>query len=173
MKINVGSGVLKLDGFINVDHLALPNVDVVHDLNSSPWPFADESVEHIRAYNILEHLGNTIQVMEEIWRILKPGGTVEICVPYYNSPCAFQDPTHIKFFTEETMDYFAVNGRHSHLNYYSKCRFEITQVVLSPIRSFLSFLPKRALRFLAHNFAIVYAVTFFLQKPPVKSEHEI
>lgn len=47
--------------------------------------------------------------MEEIRGILEPAGTAEIVVPYYHSPAVFRDPTHRRFFTEETMDYFAIN----------------------------------------------------------------
>lgn len=162
MKINLCSQVLKQDGFIKVDHLALPNVDFVHDLNTSPWPFADESVEHIRAYNILEALSNSIQAIEEIWRILKPGGKLEICLPYYNNnwSCVSQDLNDIIY-------------RHSSLNYYRKCGFKLVQIVIPDINIFLSVIPNRALRFLAYNFAIIDGATVVLRKPPVESTEEI
>jgi ubiquinone/menaquinone biosynthesis C-methylase UbiE len=165
LRLNLGSGPWKKDGWVNVDVITHPDVDVVHDLNDIPWPFADESVERIYACNILEHLADVVQVMEEIWRVLKPSGIAEIIVPYYHSSGAFRDPTHRQFFTEDSMDYFSVNRPLSHYNYYSKCRFEVVHVMLHPIRPYLNLLPRRFLLWLAHNFCTVHSITFRLRKP--------
>ena len=165
MRLNLGSGPWAKEGYINCDRISHPTVDVVHDLNQVPWPFDDASVEHVYACNILEHLNNLVPVMEEIWRILKVGGTAEIIVPYYHCPAAFRDPTHQQFFTEETMDYFSINRPLSHYNYYSKCRFEMIQIVLHSVRPVLKVLPRRFLLLLAHNFCVVHAITFYLRKP--------
>ena len=44
IKIDVGCGSSKIEGFIGMDHLDLPGVDIIHDLNSLPWPFESNSV---------------------------------------------------------------------------------------------------------------------------------
>ena len=44
-----------------------------------------------------------IEVMDEIHRVLLPGGYFFHCTPAYPSPVAFQDPTHVNIITEDTM----------------------------------------------------------------------
>lgn len=91
---------------IHLDIVKLPHVEVVHDLNKIPWPFKNNEFDEVRADNVLEHLDNLVKVMKEIWRILKPNGIVKIWVPYFAHPNAFQDPTHKRFFTLKTFDYW-------------------------------------------------------------------
>ncbi len=88
-----------------------------YDLNQRPWPWEDESCEAIVMKDCLEHLngGTFIEVMEEIWRVLKVGGQVAIQVPDATYPTvAFADPTHQMFFTEHSMDYL---DPHTNLGY--------------------------------------------------------
>lgn len=108
MKLNLGCGSTKYPGFKNIDILKNDNVDIVLDLNKQRWPFADEEVEEILAEDVLEHLQDTPSFMEEVWRVLQPGGLITIQVPdVINNPMsAFTDPTHIKFFTEHSFDYW-------------------------------------------------------------------
>ena len=112
----------KKDEVIGLDRTKLLGVDIVHDIEKFPWPFKDNEFDLIIANHILEHLDNLIKVMEEIWRITKNNGLVKINVPYFSYSGAFQDPTHKRFFTLHTFDYFTEN---SGLNYYSKARFKI------------------------------------------------
>jgi SAM-dependent methyltransferase len=83
-KLNIGSGQLRVDGYTNVDREASPAVDVVWDLMEHPWPFENDSIEGIITWHFLEHLhgDGLIRAMEEIHRILKPGGEVYIKVPF-------------------------------------------------------------------------------------------
>ena len=164
MKIYFGCGKHKVEGFIGVDKLVLPSVDIVHDMNIFPYPFSDNSVDEVLLFNIIEHLPDTVRVMEEIWRICKNAGIIKISVPYYNSPGAFQDPTHLTFFTEHTFDYFTQDGKTSlsHYNYYSRARFHIISVVPFQ-RQILNFLPKRIQWFLAHHFVTVHSLEFTLK----------
>ncbi len=153
-----------MEGFIGVDRIKMEAVDVVHDMNVFPYPFADDSIEEAHLFNILEHLPDTIRVIEEIWRICKPGAVVRIGVPYYNSPGAFADPTHLRFFTESTFDYFTEDGASwlSAYNYYSHARFKIHSVKLIQ-RSWLNFLPRRVQLLLAHHLATVHGIEATLE----------
>jgi len=106
MKINLGCGKDIREGWVNVDRVKIDGVDIVHDLNKFPYPFKSNSADYISMKHILEHLDDIPKVMEEIHRILKPYGKVEIIVPYYKSTAAVTDPTHKHLFTEHSMDFF-------------------------------------------------------------------
>ena len=83
MKIDFGCGKRKKEGYVGVDALNLPGVDVVHDLDFIPYPFEDNAADDIWMDNTLEHLANPLKVMEEIYRISKNGANVVVGVPYF------------------------------------------------------------------------------------------
>lgn len=96
-----------MDGFLNVDRMPRDGVDIVADLDSSPWPWETSSVKHVHAHHVVEHLKDKIQTMNEIHRILVPGGFTDIEVPTTGGPGAFQDPTHVSFWNERSFLYFS------------------------------------------------------------------
>lgn len=104
MKLNLGCCDALLPGYINVDNQPMPGVEVV-DLRER-WPWPDGSVESIRAYDVIEHLPDKIQTMNELWRVLRPGGEVDIAVPTTDGPGAFQDPTHVSFWNRRSFLYY-------------------------------------------------------------------
>ncbi len=104
--LHIGPGKKVLAGAVGIDVLNLPEVDIVHNLNVVPWPFSKNEFDLIFAHNVFEHLDDLVGVMEEMWRILKPGGRLVITVPYFRSTDAFTDPTHRHFFTSRSLDYF-------------------------------------------------------------------
>lgn len=114
----------KDDVVIGLDVAKLPAVDKVHNLEKFPWPFQKNEFDIIIANHILEHMSDLIKVMEEIWKISKPGAIIKINVPFFAFHRAFQDPTHKRFFTIDSFEYFT---KESGLNYYSKARFEIIE----------------------------------------------
>ena len=77
-RLNIGCGKKNKNGYINLDLLKLPNVDVVHDLNQFPWPFKKNEFDEILCDNVLEHLNDTIKPIEELWRITKNKGIIKI-----------------------------------------------------------------------------------------------
>lgn len=83
-KLNLGCGDSKKTGYVNVDFHSHVNPDVEHDLNVFPYPFADNSFDVIEAFHVLEHLDRPFLVMQELHRILKPGGTLHIKVPHFS-----------------------------------------------------------------------------------------
>ena len=158
-KLNMGCGRDIKKGYINLDSIKLPGVDIVHNLEKFPWPFKDNEFDMIISSHVLEHLGDTLNNMEEIWRILKPGGTIIIKVPNASHRVAFVDPTHKRYFTLNTFDYFQENHGY---NYYSSARFKIIekkfadrhlpQIVLKIINS--SLMQKLYDRFIIHLFPL-------------------
>jgi SAM-dependent methyltransferase len=153
--LEIGCGNKKLfPHSIGLDRVKLPTVDKVHDLDVFPYPFADGSFDEIHAYMVLEHVGDFLRTMEEIHRILKPGGKLHASVPYYLSTGAYSDPTHKTFFTEETFDFFT-DGHE--LNYYTPTRFSIEKKDLFAGSNFLgklrqNFPGRNFLKYLIFNF---------------------
>ncbi|MCX5663051.1 MAG: methyltransferase domain-containing protein [Planctomycetota bacterium] len=104
-KLHLGCGTDILAGWVNVDCVALPGVDVVHDLNVLPLPFADASMEEIKCQDVLEHVKYP-PLLKECHRILAPGGKVHIRVPHFTSHANYIDPTHINRFAAKTFNFF-------------------------------------------------------------------
>ena len=107
MNLNMGSGNIRIDGFINVD-INPRFADIVHDLRILPYPFEDNSVDKIVAAHVVEHLyvDENILFMNECWRILKPGGVIEVIFPMWNSESAWVDPTHVRAIHPDQYKYF-------------------------------------------------------------------
>lgn len=118
-------------GVVNLDVLPLPGVDVVWDLNRTPWPFEDEAFDSVVADNILEHLDDLFSAMEEIHRVLKSrcdsddSGLLELSVPLAGSFNHYTDATHKRGFTLHTFN--PVLGA-SPADFYSWARFRIWKV---------------------------------------------
>lgn len=84
-----------------------PHVDVAHDLRLFPWPWADGEFDLIVAFDVLEHLPDTLATMDECWRILSPGGELWVHTNNIEHPAAaFRDPTHVRYFQYESFDFF-------------------------------------------------------------------
>lgn len=104
--LDAGCGGRKLPGSTGMDILALPGVDSVHSFNNIPWPFAGNSFDLVFLNHALEHVDDVVAVMNEVHRVLRPGGRAVIQVPYFRCADAYNDPTHTHFFTANTLDYF-------------------------------------------------------------------
>jgi SAM-dependent methyltransferase len=108
-RLNLGCGHDVRPGWVNLDRAALPGVDLVHDLDSLPLPFADGAFDHICAQDVLEHV-DYIPLLRELHRILTPAGTLEIQVPHFTSADNYIDPTHIRRFSIRTFEFFVSAG---------------------------------------------------------------
>lgn len=106
LKLDLGCGNRKQLGFIGVDKIQTPSVDIVMDLEQFPWDFKDESVDEIYCQHYVEHTSDLIKFIDEIYRILKTGKQAIIVAPYYSSMRAWQDPTHKRAISEATFLYF-------------------------------------------------------------------
>lgn len=81
-------------------------------------PFPDQFFDSVSAMDFLEHIPRQIllpsgemsnpfiNLMSEIHRVLKPGGTFLALTPCYPHPSVFVDPTHVNIITENTHCYF-------------------------------------------------------------------
>lgn len=135
MKINLGSGQAKLEGYINIDNRAGMNPDLVCDITEG-LPFDNNSVEYIRAFDLLEHIppNKVVFVMEEIYRVLAVGGIFESSTPDAEYGCAaFQDPHHISFWVMNSWLYYC-DERYSSL-YGIKANFKLSSIARNPALS--------------------------------------
>lgn len=117
LKLDLGCGRNKKQGFVGVDTFAMDGVDVVHDLRVSPWPWEDNSVSEVHCSHFIEHLTNfegrweRVRFFNELHRILKPGGTCSLIFPHWNSSRFYGDPTHKEAMSEWTFFYLDRNWR--------------------------------------------------------------
>ncbi|HEX7120355.1 MAG TPA: class I SAM-dependent methyltransferase [Longimicrobiales bacterium] len=118
--LDLGCGPNKHEGAIGLDRVALPGVDVVHDLDSFPYPFADDTFDVVYAMSVLEHLVDFLGAMEEIHRILKPGGRLIFETPHFSGLNSWTDPTHRQHFAIRSFAFFEPDFKK---NYYTKARF--------------------------------------------------
>lgn len=160
MKIDIGCGGSKREGFTGVDILKLPGVDVVHNLDEFPYPFADNSVDEIWMDQVLEHLKEPMKTVEELHRIGKVGAKIHIGVPYFRSMYAAIDPTHRNFFSVCWFNYFDPTHPYHSKYQYSKAKFFIKQIEFD--REWKAAGNRTGM---LHNFLIRYA-----EKNPLKYE---
>ena len=125
LRVNLGSGGLPLEGYINVDmNPDSPNVDIVHNLDIYPWPFEDDSVDEVSMVHCLEHLDDHNRGMKEIYRILKKGAKAKLIVPHFTWQYAYADPTHKHFFAYWTFFYYTKKGGYFDFAF-SSCKVKI------------------------------------------------
>lgn len=123
--LNLGCGDQPKPGFVNVDIHKYPGVDRVLNLRKR-WPWRTGSVEWISASEVAEHLPDPIHFMNEAWRVLKPGGYLDMVVPSTDARGAFQDPTHKSFWNHNSFLYYSVDYPDYSRRYPAiKCQFKI------------------------------------------------
>jgi predicted O-linked N-acetylglucosamine transferase (SPINDLY family)/SAM-dependent methyltransferase len=105
VRVDLGCGENKPDGYLGVDSIPGPQVDLVADLTRF-FPFRDSSVDYLRAHDAIEHWPDRLQTMNEIWRVCRDGATVDLRVPSTDGRGAFQDPTHVSFWNINSFLYY-------------------------------------------------------------------
>ena len=103
--IDFGCKTEKVKGAIGVDIDPSVNPDIVHDFHKFPYPFQDNYADKIYAKHIIEHLNFPKMFVEEIFRILKPGGIAFIATPHFSNYVAYTDPQHKLYYS-----YFMFRG---------------------------------------------------------------
>jgi len=132
MKINIGCGRDYREGWLNVDISreckADAYLDIRTDVLSGTW--YDEKIEGnadlVYISGVLEQIGSNeelVHALNEIWRVLKPGGIIEIVVPNAKYAIAHRDPMDIRKFTHDTFRYF-IEGTQEYKHYGSVYGFK-------------------------------------------------
>lgn len=109
-RLNVGCGRNILDGYLNLDAAALPGVDLVCDLEavrSHPIALPDGCVHFFLLSHVIEHIRDSLGLMQELWRLAVPGAIAQIRVPHGGSDDAWEDPTHVRAYFPGSFGYFS------------------------------------------------------------------
>ncbi|MCS6893023.1 MAG: methyltransferase domain-containing protein [Deltaproteobacteria bacterium] len=80
--LHLGCGYRRLGGFVNIDNVDYPAVDLQHDL-TKPLPYLDNTVDGIYSEHFIEHITmeECLRLFSECLRVLKPGGIIRSSTP--------------------------------------------------------------------------------------------
>lgn len=115
--LDLGSGINPYVGdgdIVHMDKFPFKGVNIVRDVLRG-IPTHHDFFDKVVAHNFLEHFAGEdfVFVMNEIWRVLKPGGVLEVCGPYWSGKFAFIDPDHKRCFHENSFDFWIVRDGNS------------------------------------------------------------
>lgn len=109
-RLHLGCGADVRPGWINVDSQPRPGLQIVADLNDvrrQKLPLDDDSIDYILGAHVIEHIPNSLDLMQELHRVAKPGALAEFLVPYGSSDDTWEDPTHVRPYFLNSFMYFA------------------------------------------------------------------
>ena len=108
--LDVGCGTKKAAGAVGIDRRAVTGVDVVHDLEEHPWPFADSSFDRILCVHVVEHVTDIPRFLREVHRVAAPGARVYIETPHFSSLESWADPSHRHHLSTGSFEFFTAGG---------------------------------------------------------------
>lgn len=108
MKINLGSGSIRIEGYVNIDHDVRCDADHHLDIETESLPFEDNTVTTVIAHHILEHLGEGyFHLLQELYRVCVPDAIIDIRVPHPRHDAFLADPTHRRPITPMGLQLFS------------------------------------------------------------------
>lgn len=102
LKVDLGGGINGREGYLRID---LQDADINCNLDDG-IPLEDNSVYVLNASHVIEHLKDKTFTMKEIHRVLAHGGWAFIEVPSTDGRGAYQDPTHVSYWNENSFLYY-------------------------------------------------------------------
>lgn len=106
MKLNLGCGNQRRDGFFGADRFTCAGADLLCDL-ARPLPFADSSVDAFLLDNVIEHVQDIPALVAELVRVGRPGARITIITPHFTALASWRDPTHVHHLSYFSFDHFA------------------------------------------------------------------
>ena len=95
LRLHLGCGHHKIEGFVNCDLYPTDVTDEIFDVQSK-WPFPDHAVSDIYASHMLEHLNDPRAFFREAWRVLRPNGSMLLRMPHGAHRAAWWDLEHVR-----------------------------------------------------------------------------
>jgi glycosyltransferase involved in cell wall biosynthesis len=105
LALDLGAAHNRPPCYIGVDQYPGEDVDIVAKLPDR-MPIDDNSVGVIRAVDFLEHVADKVALINELYRVLAPGGLLLSQTPSSDGRGAYQDPTHVAFYNENSFWYY-------------------------------------------------------------------
>jgi ubiquinone/menaquinone biosynthesis C-methylase UbiE len=100
--LDIGCGAKKVEvegaKVIGLDFYDKTQADVICNLEEGKLPFEDNEFDGIYSRHTLEHIKNLVPIIDEMWRVVKPGGVIKIWTPYFASSLAHSTIEHVRFF---------------------------------------------------------------------------
>jgi hypothetical protein len=105
LRLNLGCGVQRMEGWVNVDRQPQTGPDLEFDLTRSPWPLADDCAHEANLSHVLEHVGSAFRtVLQELYRVCRDGALIHIRVPGPTHEWFWTDPEHDRPVLPETLN---------------------------------------------------------------------
>ena len=128
MKLNIGCGNKKINGYIGVDKFKCHAADYICDVENEKLPFEENSITSIILDNVIEHFYDIPKVIDELVRVSQKGANIKIITPHFSSLSSWIDPTHIHHLSYFSLDHFekqsvshylgkSVRGKHKKLSF--------------------------------------------------------
>lgn len=119
--LHVGAGREGFGTTLDISPAVSPSI--LADL-AKPLPIEDNAYAAVYAFSILEHITNLVALVDELYRVIRPGGFLAVLVPHFSSLSAHVDPTHVRGFSVKTFDYFVQGSElQREFGWYSEARF--------------------------------------------------
>jgi len=133
LKLDLGCGHSKPEGFFGIDRKLHPGVDMILDFSYESLPFPESSLAVVRAYHVLEHLSNAsaCSLIAEVWRVLKSEGKFDVEVPSTEGAGAFM-PDHYSYWNELSFSFFIEDALRDQIK--TPAKFRISKAVKSENR---------------------------------------
>ena len=125
--LDLGAAYNKPPGYLGLDRDAGDGVDIVADV-STGIDLPDSSVGVIRAVDFLQHIPDKISLFNEFYRVLAHGGLLLSLTPSTDGRGAFQDPTHVAYYNENSFWYFT-NAEFARFLPQITGRFQVSRLV--------------------------------------------
>jgi predicted SAM-dependent methyltransferase len=162
-KLNLGCGNDIRVGYINLDIVDYGG-NIIHDINTFPYPFPENYFDEIYASHVLEHLDSFHKTVTELYRISKPDAVIIVYAPFFLNTKYFGEPDHKIPFSIRTFDnYEYIENRklkfyekwklNHRTNYQGKASFEIIEK-----------------RFITSHFKLLKWMDFLINIEPVMYE---
>jgi len=127
LALDLGAAHNKHPQYLGVDQYERPGVDIVADVTKG-IPLPDNSVGVIRACDFLEHIPDKVTLFNELYRVLAHGGMLLSLTPSTDGRGAFQDPTHVAFYNENSFWYFT-DRNYANFVPQITCRFQVSRLI--------------------------------------------